>query len=260
MPRPPARPETYYHRWWRAFSVESTNAGRSISSSIRRAEGPAGRWSIRGEAGIGKTALLDYAATAAHDFLVVRFTGLEPERDIGFAALHRLLMPILHQIGRLPEPQRDALNSALGLAAGQPGNNFLVGLGVVNLAANAARACERLLCLIDDAHWVDRESIETLAFWGRRLQADGIALIFAERSGPESASPLEGFPTLEIDGLTDEAAHSLLAAEAGFGGDRQVADRIVTEARGNPLALVEFAKDPHPDQLIGAAATCNRSR
>ena len=224
-----------------------------LLDSARR--GPSAALVVRGEAGIGKTALLDYAATAAHDFLVVRFTGLEPEQDIGFAALHRLLMPILHQIGRLPGPQRDALNSALGLAAGQPGNNFLVGLGVVNLAANAARACERLLCLIDDAHWVDRESIETLAFWGRRLQADGIALIFAERSGPEPASPLEGFPMLEIDGLTDEAAHSLLAAEAGFGGDRQVADRIVTEARGNPLALVEFAKDPHPDQLIGAAAT-----
>ena len=146
------------------------------------------------------------------------------------------------------------MNAALGLAAGQPGNNLLVGLGVVNLAANAARARERLLCLIDDAHWVDRESIEALAFWGRRLQADGIALIFAERSGPEAVSALEGFPTLEIDGLTDEAAHALLAAEAGFGGDRQVAERIVTEARGNPLALVEFSKDPHPDQLIGAAA------
>jgi len=223
-----------------------------LLDSARR--GPSGALVIRGEAGIGKTALLDYAATAAHDFLVVRFTGIEPERDIGFAALHRLLMPILHQIGRLPEPQRDAMNAALGLAAGQPGNNFLVGLGVINLAANAARARERLLCLIDDVQWVDRESIETLAFWGRRLHADGIALIFAERIGTESVSPLEGFPTLEIDGLTDEAAHSLLAAQARFGGDRQVADRIVTEARGNPLALVEFAKDPHTDQLIGAAA------
>ena len=223
-----------------------------LLDSARRV--PSGALVVRGEAGMGKTALLDYAATAAQDFLVVRFTGLEPERDIAFAALHRLLMPILHQIKGLPEPQRDAMNAALGLAAGQPGNNLLVGLGVVNLAANAARARERLLCLIDDAHWVDRESIEALAFWGRRLQADGIALIFAERSGPEAVRALEGFPTLEIDGLTDEAAHALLAAEAGFGGDRQVAERIVTEARGNPLALVEFSKDPRPDQLIGAAA------
>ena len=254
MPRPPGRPETYYHRWWRAFSIESANAAAldQLLDSARR--GPSGALVIRGEAGMGKTALLDYAATAAQDFLVVRFTGLEPERDIAFAALHRLLMPILHQIKGLPEPQRDAMNAALGLAAGQPGNNLLVGLGVVNLAANAARARERLLCLIDDAHWVDRESIEALAFWGRRLQADGIALIFAERSGPEAVRALEGFPTLEIDGLTDEAAHALLAAEAGFGGDRQVAERIVTEARGNPLALVEFSKDPRPDQLIGATA------
>ena len=141
---------------------------------------------VRGEAGIGKTALLDYAATAAHDFLVVRLTGLEPEQDIGFAVFDRRLNDdLLHQIGRLPEPQRDALNLALGLGGWPTGNSFLVGLGVINPAANAARACERLLCLIDDAHWVDRESIETLAFWGRRLQADGIALIFvvAKRTG-----------------------------------------------------------------------------
>ena len=209
---------------------------------------------IRGEAGIGKTALIDYAVGAAGDFLIVRFTGVESERELGFAALHRLLTPILHQIERLPAPQRDALSSALGLVAGPPANGFLVGLGVISLAANAARARQRLLCVIDDAQWVDRESIQALAFWGRRLNAEGIALIFGERTGWESVSSLEGFPMLEIDGLNDEAARAVLAAESGFGGDRQVADRIVTEARGNPLALVEFAKDPHPDQLIGAAA------
>src|ERR1700693_4192107 len=113
------------------------------------------------------------------------------------------------------------MNPGRALAAGPPANNFLVGLGVINLAANAARARERLLCVIDDAQWVDRESIEALAFWGRRLQADGIALIFGERSGWESVSSLEGFPTLEIDGLSDESARALLAAETGFTGDRQ---------------------------------------
>ncbi len=208
---------------------------------------------IRGEAGIGKTALINYAVSAADDFLVVRFTGAEAERELGFAALHRLLTPILHQIERLPSPQRDALNSALGLAAGPPASGFLVGLGVISLAANAARARQCLLCVIDDAQWVDTESIEALAFWGRRLHAEGIALIFAEREEAQT-SPLDGFPTLEIDGLTDKAARTLLATESGFGGDRQFADRIITEARGNPLALVEFAKDPHLDQLIGAAA------
>jgi DNA-binding CsgD family transcriptional regulator len=216
-------------------------------------QGPSGALVIRGDAGIGKTALLDYAVNAAPDFLVVRFTGLEPERELGFAALHRLLMPVLHQIERLPAPQRDAMNSALGLAAGPPANNFLVGLGVINLAANAARARERLLCVIDDAQWVDRESIEALAFWGRRLQADGIALVFGERSGWESVSPLDGFPVLDIGGLADETARALLAADAGFTVDRHVVDRVVTEALGNPLALVEFAKDLRPDHLICAA-------
>lgn len=155
---------------------------------------------VRGEAGIGKTALIDYAGAAAPDFLVVRFTGLEREKELGFAALHRLFTPILHQIRRLPAPQRDALSSALGLASGPPANRLLVGLGVISLAANAARARERLLCVIDDAQWVDRESIEALAFWGRRLHADGIALVFGERDGA-SPSPLDGFPVLEVGGL-----------------------------------------------------------
>ena len=216
-------------------------------------QGRSGVLVVRGDAGIGKTALLDYAVTAASDFLVVRFTGLEPERELGFAALHRLLMPVLHQIERLPAPQRDAMNSALGLAVGPPANNFLVGLGVINLAANAARARERLLCVIDDAQWVDRESIQALAFWGRRLQADGIALVFGERSGWESESPLDGFPVLEVGGLADETARALLAAGTGCTVDRHVVDRIVTEALGNPLALVEFAKDLRLDHLIGAA-------
>ena len=116
---------------------------------------------IQGEAGIGKTTLLDYAVATADDFLVVRFTGIESEQTLAFAALHRLLTPVLHQIARLPAPQRDALNSALGLAAGPPADRYLVGLGVISLAANAARARKRLLCTIDDAQWVDRESIET---------------------------------------------------------------------------------------------------
>jgi DNA-binding CsgD family transcriptional regulator len=216
-------------------------------------EGRSATLVIRGEAGIGKTALIDYAVGAAGDFLTVRLTGVESERELGFAALHRLLTPILHQFERLPAPQRDALSSALGLVAGPPADGFLVGLGVISLAANAARVRQRLLCVIDDAQWVDRESIQALVFWARRLNAEGIVLIFGERTGWESVSSLEGLPTLEIDGLTDDAARALLAAESGFGGDRQVADRIVTEARGNPLALVEFAKDPQPAQLIGAA-------
>lgn len=206
---------------------------------------------VRGDAGIGKTVLLDYAVDAASDFQVARFTGLEPERDLGYAALHRLLMPVLHQIERLPAPQRDAMNAALGLAAGPPASKFLIGLGVVDLLANAARAGEPLLCVIDDAHWVDRESIDALAFWARRLQGDGIALIFGERTGWESASPLDGLPVLEIGPLPDDTARAFLAANAHFALDRQLVDRIVTEAMGNPLALAEFAKELPAEHRIG---------
>lgn len=211
---------------------------------------------IRGEAGIGKTALIDYAVAAASDFLVVRFTGVESESELGFAALHRLLTPILHQIERLPPPQRDALNSALGLAEGPPASLFLVGLGVISLAANAARARERLLCVIDDAHWVDRESLDALAFWARRLHADRIAVIFGERSLPMEPSPLDGFTILETGGLSNDAARALVTegGGAGDGLDGEIVDRIIADAVGNPLALIELAKDLRADQLIGAAA------
>ncbi len=210
---------------------------------------------IRGEAGIGKTALLDHAVTVADDFLVVRFTGIESEQALAYAALHRLLTPILHQIARLPEPQRDALNSALGLAAGPPADRFLVGLGVISLAANAAKARERLLCTIDDAQWIDRESLEALAFWGRRIHAEGIALIFSERVGSASPSPLDGFPILSIRGLTTEAARQLIAQQAGFPVDHETADAIVAKLEGNPLALLELSQRLTADQLSEAALT-----
>jgi DNA-binding CsgD family transcriptional regulator len=217
--------------------------------------GLSGTLVVRGDPGIGKTALLDYAVDAAPDFLIVRFSGVEAERRLGFAALHRLLLPILHQIERLPAPQRDAMNSALGLTEGPPASRFLVGLGTISLAANAARARGRLLTIIDDAQWVDRESLEALAFWGRRLQADRIALIFGERSGAESHDLLDDFSVLDVGSLDDASALELLARETGFVLDRDVAQRIVAETEGNPLALVEIAKDLSPELLVGAAAT-----
>jgi DNA-binding CsgD family transcriptional regulator len=225
----------------------------SLLASVRG--GLSGTLVLRGDPGIGKTALLDYAVGAAPDFLVVRFAGLEAERQLGFAALHRLLLPIVHQIQGLPVPQRDAMTSALGLAAGPPANRFLVGLGTISLAARAARVGERLLAIIDDAQWVDRESLEALAFWGRRLHADRIALIFGELSEAASHDLLDDFPVLEVGRLDDAPAIELLNSEAGFVLDRDVAERIVTETEGNPLALVEIGKDLAPDQLIGAAAT-----
>ena len=233
--------------------IPESSALDSLLASVRG--GLSGTLVVRGDPGIGKTALLDYAVDRAPDFLVVRFAGLDAERHLGYAALHRLLIPVLHQIERLPRHQRDAMNSALGLAAGPPANPFLVGLGTMSLAANAARARQRLLTIIDDAQWVDRESLEALAFWGRRLQADRIALVFGERSGAESHDLLDDFPVVEVGRLDDASALELLTREAGFALDRDVALRIVAETEGNPLALVEMAKDLDPEQLVGAAGT-----
>ena len=209
---------------------------------------------IRGEPGVGKTALLEYAIRAADDFLVVRFVGVEPERDLPYAALHRLLVPILHQIERLPEPQRTALNSALGLAPGPPADRFLVGLGTISLAANAARARERLLCVIDDAQWIDRESLEALAFWGRRIHAEGIVLIFAERDSSEFGGALQRFDAIELDGLGAEAAATLFLNHANSDVDAEGVGRVIADTNGNPLALIELAKDLTPEILMRAAA------
>ena len=206
---------------------------------------------VRGEPGIGKTALIDYAIGRANDFLVVRFTGIESESELGYAALHRLLTPVLHQVQRLPEPQRDAMSSALGLAAGPPSNPFLVGLGTMSIAANAARAANRLLCVIDDSQWVDRESLSALAFWGRRIHAEGIALVICDRDVSKTARLLEGFDVLEVSGLDDADGRELLGARSGAPVDAEVAKRIVAETGGNALALVELAKALSDDQLAG---------
>ena len=209
---------------------------------------------IRGDAGIGKTALIEYAIHSGEDFLLIRLIGVEAERDIAFAALHRLLTPILHQIERLPPPQRDALNSALGLAEGPPADRFLLGLGVLSLAANAVRAVERMLCVFDDAHWIDRETLDVLGFWCRRLHADGTAVLFAEREEPLMSSALDGFRMLHLDGLNPAASRQLLGSVARHDLDADVAARIIAETGGNPLAILELGKDLTPDQLIGAVA------
>jgi DNA-binding CsgD family transcriptional regulator len=217
--------------------------------------GLSGALIVRGEAGVGKSALLDYAVDQGDGFSLVRLTCVESERDLAYAALHRLLFPMLDQIGQLPPVQRDALNSALGLAAGPPANPFLVGLGLISMTANVAGPDGRLLCVVDDAQWADSESIGALAFWGRRLLADRIALIFGERSDTLTASPIEGLPTLDVHGLAPDAARALLVSHAGFELDRDVADRVLAETEGNPLAIIEVAKGLTPDKLVGLAAT-----
>ena len=166
---------------------------------------------IAGEAGIGKTSLLRYAARAAAGLRTVSVAGVESELRLGFAALHRLLVPYLDRIGALPAPQRDALRSAFGLSAGPPADRFLVGLGVLSLLAGAA-AEQPLIWLVDDAQWLDQESLEVLGFVGRRLYADSIGLLFGVREPSPGLTALDGLPTRHLGGLDPAAARELLAA------------------------------------------------
>ena len=209
---------------------------------------------IRGEAGVGKTALVRYAVEVATDFLVITLTGVESEQEIAFGALHRLLAPFFTRLPDLPAPQRAALRTALGFEDGPPADRFLVGLATISLTTMAARTAKRLLCVVDDAQWIDRESLQALTFWARRIDSDGVAILFSERI-TANTSALEGFPVLEVSGLAEESARELLATSATHPIDPIVADRIIADTRGNPLALTELAKDVDPDVLIGVAAT-----
>jgi len=160
---------------------------------------------IVGEPGIGKTRLLRYAAQAAGGLRTLSVAGVESEVRLGFAALHRMLVPYLDRIPGLPAPQRDALGSAFGLADGPPADRFLVGLGVLALFADVA-AEEPLIWLVDDAQWLDRESLEALGFVARRLYADSVGLLFSVREGPGGPAALDGLPTRRLGGLEPAAA------------------------------------------------------
>ncbi|MDP9848600.1 ATP-binding protein [Streptosporangium lutulentum] len=212
-------------------------------------EGLSGALVLVGEAGIGKTRLLEYAAdAAAAELQIARVSGVEPETRLAFAALHRLLLPFLDRADRLPGPQRDALGSAFGLVPGPPADRFLIGLATLTLLADVA-SVRPLMCLVDDAQWLDRESLEVLAFVGRRLHADGVGLLLTVRDEPTGTSALGGLPTFHVAGLAEPDARRLLTAVAGRLGP-QVAERIVAEARGNPLALVELADELSGDQPL----------
>ena len=213
--------------------------------------GHAGALVLRGEVGIGKTALLDDAVANADDLTVVRIIGVESEMGMGFAALHRLLVSLLPALDQLPEPQRKALKSAFGLRSDTRGDVFLVGLAALTLLGDAAR--ERpLLCIVDDTQWLDRESINVLGFVARRVYADQIALLFAVREPSDQAVPIDGVPDLRLRGLEHGDAHQLLSSVVGGPLGPPLADRIVTETRGNPLALIELGGELSSDHLAGA--------
>ena len=220
----------------------------------RTAEGTSAAVVLRGEPGIGKTALLDATAARAvtEGMRVARVTGVESEVPLGYAAVHRLLLRFPGLIERLPAPQRDALQFTFGLVAGPPPDRFLVALGVLTLLADAASDAS-LLCVIDDAQWLDFESAVVLGFVARRLHGEGIVMVFAARELTEVAPALQDLPELVIGGLDADDAAALLSSVATSTLSPDVETRLVAEGGGNPLALVELAAELTPAQLAGSA-------
>ncbi len=214
------------------------------------ASGLSGTCVLVGDAGMGKTRLLEYAIQSAHQFRHLVISGVEAETDLGYAALHRLLRPFLTQRDQLPTPQRAALESAFGLKMGDPADRFLVGLASLSLLADVATE-RSLLCVVDDAQWIDRESLEALSFVARRLEADGIALLFGIRDLSSVAGALDGLPTLSVGGLPDDAALALLSSSVDLPVESETARRIVTSTGACPLALIELTSGLTRQQLRG---------
>jgi DNA-binding CsgD family transcriptional regulator/tetratricopeptide (TPR) repeat protein len=202
---------------------------------------------VRGDPGVGKTALLEYLIETAADLRVLRAVGVESEMELPFAALHQLCLPLLEDLGRLPVPQREALSIVFGLRPGPPPDRFLVGLAVLTLLSEVAAELP-LLCVVDDAQWLDTATEQTLGFVARRLRAEAVGLAFGARQISEA---LRGLAELEVRGLEDDDARALLGTVVGFVLDERVRDRIVVETRGNPLALLELPRGLNPTQLAG---------
>ncbi|HUE25557.1 MAG TPA: AAA family ATPase [Solirubrobacteraceae bacterium] len=207
---------------------------------------------IRGEAGLGKTALLRHAVSRAAGFKVAQIAGVESEMELPFAGLHQLCAPMLSEIDMLPEPQRDALSIAFGLSFGNAPDPFLVALAALSLLARTAEA-QPLLCVVDDAQWLDVASAQILGFVARRLLAESIAIVFAVRE-PSGEHELAGLSELRLTGLHDEDAHALLASVVSGRLDAPVSDRIVAETRGNPLAILELSRGMTSAELAGGFA------
>ena len=204
---------------------------------------------LRGEAGAGKTVLLDYVQERAPDCRVVRAAGVESEMELAFAVLHQLCAPLLNGLERLPDPQSDALSTAFGLGAGAAPDRYTVSLAALGLLSEVAG--ERpLVCLVDDAQWLDRASAQVLAFVARRLLAESVAMVFSLRE-PSGDQDLSGLPELAVMGLRDADARALLDSVVPGRLDERVRDRIVAETRGNPLALTELTRGLTAAELAG---------
>lgn len=204
---------------------------------------------VRGEPGVGKSALLEYVAKSASGCRVAQAAGIEYEMELAYAGLHQLCAPILHLRERLPAPQRDALETAFGLNAKAPPDRFVVGLAVLGLLSDVAEE-QPLVCVVDDAQWLDNASALTIAFVARRLLAESVGLVFAVRQ-PSQVRELAGLPDLLLAGLRDSDARALLVSAWPGRLDEQVRDRVIAESRGNPLALLELPRGLTPAELAG---------
>jgi DNA-binding CsgD family transcriptional regulator len=202
---------------------------------------------VRGEPGVGKTALLDYLSGHAPGCRVVRAVGVQPEMELAFAGLHQLCAPMLDHLDRLPAPQRDALRTAFGISAGAAPNRFFTGLAVLGLLSEVAG--ERpLVCVVDDEQWLDRVSAQVLGFVARRLGAEPVGLVFGARDPGEE---LAGLPEMTVPGLEEGDARALLDSVLTGPVDSRVRERIIAETNGNPLALLELPWGLTPEQLAG---------
>jgi DNA-binding CsgD family transcriptional regulator len=208
-----------------------------------------------GEPGVGKTALLDYVAGAASGCRVVRAAGVQSELELAYAGLQQISAPMLDHVDELPVPQRDALRTAFGVSAGPAPDRFLVGLAVLSLLAEMA-ADRPLVCLVDDQQWLDRASAQALGFAARRLEAESVALVFAARQPTDDVA---GLPTLTVKGLPEPDARALLDEVLTGPLDPRVRSQVVTETRGNPLALLELVRRLTPAELAGGFGLPSRA-
>src|SRR5256714_6431023 len=234
------------HGRWRGSAWTAATATRRGSDVTRWP-----RWigsGRDGEAGVGKTRLLRYAADQAGDIRVVRLVGIESETRLAYGAPHRLLRPLLGGLGRLPRQQRDALTGACGLTSAAPADRLPAGLATLTLLADTATELP-LLCLVDDVHRLDRESAEALAFAARRLHADSLGMVFAARLLQRGV--LDGVTGIHLDGLAPDQARALLAHDVAGHLDAGVADLIVAGTGGNPRALRELVAELSAEQLAG---------
>ncbi|WP_344260064.1 ATP-binding protein [Actinomadura napierensis] len=202
---------------------------------------------LHGAPGVGKSALLEYMDSAATGMRVLQAAGVESEMELAFATLHQLCVPLLDRLTGLPAPQREALETVFGRRAGTPPERFLVGLAVLSLLSDAS-GDRPLLCVVDDAQWMDRASAQTLGFVARRLLAEPVALVFGSRQPPQD---LLGLPELEVTGLKDADADALLQSVTRARLDRHIRERVVAETQGNPLALLELPRGLSATRMAG---------